>query len=371
MIVGIEYTPAMAEVAGIGRFTRGMVAGLAAVAPELSVRLLTAVAGPAPQPLPSTFRVHRLPLPPRAMTLVWHRLRAPIPVELLTGPLDVFHSPSFVLPPLQRAAAVVTIHDLSFLVVPECADPRLVRYLRGAVPAAIRRAQLILADSHATAADLMKHLAIPDTRIRVVPGGVDRRFHRIDDAARLTAVRARYRLDGPFILAVGTLEPRKNLLRLIDAIERVRTTHQLPHRLILAGRVGWLAERILERIAASDAVRHLDVVADEDLPALMTLADALAMPSLYEGFGLPVLEAMACGCPVVCSNVSSLPEVAGDAAVLVDPHDVDAIADGLVRVLTDPTLRRRLQTAGPIQAARFSWEQTGRLLLAAYQEASA
>ncbi|MBI3977475.1 MAG: glycosyltransferase family 4 protein [Chloroflexi bacterium] len=370
MRIGIDYTPAMAEAAGIGRFTRGMVAGLAAVADDLDCCLLTAAPGNPPQPLPDRFRLQRLPLPPRAMTLIWHRLRLPIPVEALAGPLDVFHSPSFVLPPVWRAAPVVTIHDLSFLVVPACADPRLVRYLESAVPSAVRRARLILADSQRTAADVAERLGVPSERIRVVPGGVDRRFRRVRDAAGLAAVRQKYRLDLPFVLSVGTLEPRKNLIRLIDAIERVRASHRLPHRLVLAGRIGWLADDLLARIAASDAVVRLDFVADDDLPALITLADAAAMPSLYEGFGLPVLEAMACGCPVVCSNGSSLPEVAADAARLVDPTDVEAIADGLAAVLTDATLRKRLASAGPAQAARFTWEQTGKLLLAAYREAS-
>ena len=233
-----------------------------------------------------------------------------MPLEWLAGAFDLFHAPDFVLPPLRHTRGVITVHDLSFLRVPECADARLVAYLTRAVPHAVRRASRILADSISTQRDLTALLDVDPARIDVVYPGIGPRYRPITDAEQRQAVAQRYQIKGPFILSLGTLEPRKNYPRLISAFARLRRQSGLPHTLIIGGGKGWLTESIFaraeqENVAAS--VRFLGYVEESDLPTLYSLADLYVFPSRYEGFGIPVVEAMACGTPVVCADNSSLP----------------------------------------------------------------
>ena len=320
---------------------------------------------------PPNFRLRRVPLANVHFIRLW-RLGVPLPMEWLAGRAAVYYSPDFILPPLTGGRALVTVHDLTFLRVPDAADPRLAAFLTAAVPRAVARADHILADSAHTRRDLSELLHVPPDKVSVVYPGVAPRFRRVDDPAALAAVRARYGLDGPFILGLGTLEPRKNLARLIEAFARL-AARGLPHSLVLAGGRGWLYDPIfaqVERLGVKERVRFLGYVADDDLPALYSLADAFAFPSLYEGFGLPPLEALACGTPTVVSNTSSLPEVVGDAALQVDPTDVDALAEALVRLVTDAALRGRLRAVGPPQAARFSWSAAAAALKAVLHQLS-
>ncbi|HOG45908.1 MAG TPA: glycosyltransferase family 1 protein [Anaerolineae bacterium] len=369
--IGVDYTAAVRQGAGIGRYTRGIIGALAAQDRESSYRLFVAGRGAQGHtPHAPNVRTRRVPLTDVEAAWLWQDLRLPLPIELLLGPLDVFHSPDFVLPPVWRARTIVTVHDLSFLRVPEHAHPRVLAYLLRSVPRAVRRADLVLAVSECTARDLVELLGVPRERVLVICPGVDAHFRPVEDADTLTAVRRRYGLERPFILGVGTLQPRKNLTGLIEAFARLTAQRSLPHELIIAGREGWLYEPIFARVQAlrlHDRVRFLGFVADEDLPALYTLAGCLAYPSFYEGFGLPALEAMACGTPVVASSTSSLPEVAGPAALLVDPHDVDGLAAALDRALHDEQLRAGLCRAGRQRAAQFTWRRAAQQLLAAYR----
>jgi glycosyltransferase involved in cell wall biosynthesis len=263
------------------------------------------------------------------------------------------------------------VHDLTFMRYPEHAPPGLVSYLNEAVPRSVRRARLILADSESTRRDLIEMLQTPPDKVRVVYAGVGSEFRPVTDVVALAAVKTRYQLAQPFILTVGTLQPRKNHLRLVQAFSRVAAAHR-DVRLVIAGGKGWSYDETAAEIARlnlGDRVIFPGFVSEEDLAAVYSLARALAFPSLYEGFGLPVLEAMACGTPVVCANASSLPEVAGDAAVLVDPLDVDGLAEALERVLDDDVLRQELIRRGHERAARFTWAAAANALLAAYCEA--
>lgn len=378
--IAIDYTPAVHQGGGIGRYTRELVQALAEQDTRNEYVLLVA-GSPSSllgvQTLQSVarfrrFRVCRLPLSHRWLTILWHRLRLPIPVEALTGSIDVFHSPDYVLPPLLRARGVVTIHDLSFLILPETADPGLQRYLSRAVPRAVARAHRVLADSQCTRDDLIAHLGVAPEHITVAYPGIHPRFRPLEEEV-VEAFRERYGLPARFILGLGTLEPRKNFPALIEAYARLAELG-IPHRevpLVIAGGKGWLYEGIfetVERLNLRKHVRFLGFVPDEDLPALYNAASALAFPSLYEGFGLPPLEAMACGTPVVASNVSSLPEVLGEAAVMVAPTDVEALATALGRVLTDPEVQTTLRMRGLRQAAQFTWQDTAQVLLRVYQE---
>lgn len=374
MRITIDYTPALRQTAGIGRYTRGLISALAETDQENQYTLFSAGRSLAGVIWPANFTVRTTRVPARGLTAVWHRLRMPLPAELLAGACDIFHSPDFTLPPLRSARGVVTVHDLSFLRVPQCADPGLRSFLEREVPRSVKRAARVLADSENTKKDLIELLNVAPAKISVVPAGIEPRFQPVRDAAKLAEVRARYKLPDWFILMVGTIEPRKNLARLIGAYAQLRRQTGLPHALVIAGKEGWLFQGIYDQVAReglTDRVLFPGFVADADLPALYTLADLLAFPSLYEGFGLPPLEAMACGTPVVTSDNSSLPEAVGSAVLLVNAEDTDGLTEAMARVLCDASLRMRLADLGRAQAARFTWPAAARKLLEAYRLAAA
>ncbi|MCU0500800.1 MAG: glycosyltransferase family 4 protein [Anaerolineae bacterium] len=373
MRIAIDYTPALRQGAGIGRYTRGLVAGLAEIDRRNQYTLFSAGEAPSNNDWPPNFQLHASAIPARWLTAGWHRLHLPIPAELLTGDCDLYHSPDFTLPPLRRAHGLVTIHDLSFLRVPECADPGLRAFLEKAVPAAVARARRVLADSENTSKDLVEMLHVDPGKISVVTPAIEPRFRREENIARLAEVRARYRLPDRFILGLGTLEPRKNFTGLIAAFGKLARETNLSHALVIGGKPGWLYEEIY-RLGNQDdlagRVRFLGFVADEDLPALYSLADVFAFPSLYEGFGIPVLEAMACGTPVVTSNNSSLREAAGGAALMVEATDAAETAEAIAKVLNDTELACSMTLSGIEQASHFTWQRSARALLEAYERAA-
>jgi glycosyltransferase involved in cell wall biosynthesis len=373
--VGFDATSAVRQGGGIGRYTRELLRALAAADTLSNYRLFFASRShphPLP-PLPSNFHVTPLPLDDIWLVRVWHRARLPLPVNWLTGPIDLFHSPDFTLPPVHRGTrTLLTVHDLSFIRDPESATPVLRHYLNAVVPRSVARADRVLADSQATRADLVELYRTPAEKISVLYSGVHESFQPVTDPATLAAVRARYGLgDAPFVLAVGTLQPRKNYVRLIQAfaaISNLQPRTSNPH-LVIAGDKGWQYDAIfaeVEKLGLRDRVLFPGFVADVDLPALYSAARVLAYPSIYEGFGLPMLEAMACGTPVVASTASCMPEVAGDAALLVPPIDVDGLAAALDRALTDEALRADLIAKGRARARQFSWAKSAQQLLGIY-----
>lgn len=367
MRIGIDYTAAVHQRAGIGRYTRSLVKALARLDKENEYILLVAGRPKEGTAFPPNFEIRYLPLSHHWTTILWQRLRLPLSADLFTGPVDLFHSPDYVFPPLRRGKRVLTIHDLSFLRYPEGAPPGLRWYLTQAVPRSISQADLVLAVSRSTKRDLIELLEVEADRVEVLYEGVEERFHPLDEEA-LVAVRGRYSLDFPFILTVGTLEPRKNHVGLLQAYSLLKRRH-LP-QLVIAGDKGWLYEGIfqeVERLGLEERVLFLGYVPEEDLPALYNLADLFVYPSLYEGFGLPPLEAMACGTPVVVSDTSSLPEVVGDGALLVPPRDVEALGEAMEKVLSDPPLREELRRKGLERAKRFRWGEAAKRLLALYE----
>jgi glycosyltransferase involved in cell wall biosynthesis len=374
MIIGIDYTAAVWQGAGIGRYTRELVHAVAALDSSFQYRLFYASVGlPAHSPYLRDLHelCRRLPhvralpigLSPRALTILWQRLRLPVYAELFAGQLDVLHAPDFVLPPT-RARTLLTIHDLTFLVHPECFEPTLHRYLKRVVPRSLRRADLILVDSHASGRDLTRLLDISPERTAVVYPGVAARFCPLPTEST-EPVRQRLGLPAEFLLFVGTLEPRKNLVRLLEALTLLPNAPTL----VIAGRKGLLYEEIfgsVERLQLQSRVLFLDFVDDADLPALYNLATAFVYPSLYEGFGLPAAEALACGTATITTKVASLPEVVGAAAVLIDdPYDSSAIAQGIEQGLMQVA---QLRASGPAQAQRFTWEQSAHTLLDCYRK---
>jgi glycosyltransferase involved in cell wall biosynthesis len=370
--VGFDATPAVRQGGGIGRYTRELLRALAGADRETQYRLFYASPPGAPRHalphLPPNFTVRPLPFDDVWLARVWHRAQVPIPVEWITGGIDLFHSPDFTLPPTRRGTrTLLTVHDLSFARDPESAAPVLRAYLNQVVPRSVARADHVLADSAATRADLIDLYDTPPDKISVLYSGVNEVFQPVRDPAALGAVRSRYGLgDAPFILAVGTLQPRKNYPRLIQAFARLGGADL---SLVIAGGRGWLYDSIfaeVERLRLGGRVIFPGFVADEDLPTLYSAALVLAYPSNYEGFGLPILEAFACGTPVVTSTASCLPEVAGDAALLVSPTDVEALADALGRAVADTALRAQLIRAGAERARLFSWQEAARRLLELY-----
>jgi glycosyltransferase involved in cell wall biosynthesis len=370
--IAIDYTPAYEQGGGIGRYVRELVAALTSQDEQNSYRLF--VAGATRDRLPAigkgNFSWTPTRLTPKWLARIWHRARIPLPVEIFTGKINLYHATDFVLPPTYPATrTILTVHDLSFVRVPETASPRLKAYLDNVVPRSVNRADHILADSQATKDDLVELYATPAEKITVLLSGVDQRFQRTEPAGFLTT-RTRYKIGHqPYIFSIGTVQPRKNYGRLIQALAQLRAEgHDLI--LVIAGGRGWLEDPIYETLRAykmESFVHFIGFAAEEDLPALYSAAECVAFPSLYEGFGLPVLESMACGTPVITSNLSSLPEVAGDAALLVNPLEVDVITDAIRRVIEDSALRQTLVERGYERARQFTWEASARQLRQIYQ----
>ncbi len=290
---------------------------------------------------------------------LWTHAR--LSLEMARNAPDVLFVPAHVIPLVHPRRCVVTVHDLGYLAYPQT-HPAFSRwYLTVSTRWNVRVAAHVIADSQATRRDLHAHLHVNPAKVSVVYPGYDaQRFQPVRDERRIEQARAKYGIGERYVLYLGTVQPRKNLARLVEAFARLDAPTT---ELVIAGRRGWLTDdlyRRAETLALGARLRFPGYIASEDVPALLTGAVAFAFPSLYEGFGLPVLEAMACGTPVLCSNATSLPEVAGEAALLVNPHNTDALGSALQRLLRDETLRCDLIARGFERVKRFSWDASVR-----------
>lgn len=297
-------------------------------------------------------------------------LHAAAAAQALPSP-QLFHATEHLLPRLRNVPTVFTLHDLIFKAYPEYHLPRNHLFLQLAMPFFLRRADAIICVSECTRQDALKHYRLPEEKMWVIHEGVSPRFSPNLSAAELNRVRERFHLPERFLLFVGTIEPRKNLPTLFQAFKALREqAPDLVEELIIVGKQGWLTDAIYRAVHVNNLtglVRFVGRVDDRDLPAMYRLASAFVFPSLYEGFGLPPLEAMACGTPVVASNTASLPEVLGEAAILVPPMEVGDWVQALRRVLTDAALRRELVQRGLQRAARFTWHQAASATLQVYE----
>ncbi|MEQ1574797.1 MAG: glycosyltransferase family 1 protein [Vicinamibacterales bacterium] len=355
---------------GIGTYIRNLLRHLARIDRESEYVLLCAEAdiGVAAR-LGPNFRAVVEPSPNYSLQEQFH-----VPWVLRRERPDVFHAPHYVLPPAVPCRSVVTIHDCIHLMFPQYLPNRMAyAYARAAMWSAAKRSDRILTVSEASKRDILRFFNVPPQKIEVVHNAIDERFWTEPPAEDVARVRERYQLDHSFVLYVGNIKPHKNLVRLIEAFDRLRKGGFDDLKLLIIGdeisKLPALRRAVHSHKLHKD-VRFLGYVRDDMLAILYRLASVFVFPSLYEGFGLPALEAMACGTPVVASNVSSLPEVTGDAALLVDPYDVTAIAGGIRRVLTEPALAATLRARGLARAKAFSWESSVARTHAIYEQVS-
>ncbi|MBL7063081.1 MAG: glycosyltransferase family 4 protein [Anaerolineae bacterium] len=365
MIIGIDARIVHYARGGVPNYVLHLLDALAALDADTDYRILHSRKDRNP-PLPGPNFY-----PVACWTPSHHRLeRWALGVEVARLGLDLLHSPGFVPPVGGVSRSVLTIHDLNFLYYPQFLTPESHRYYNQQIEWVVRRADHILADSHATKSDLTSLLAVPSEKVSVVHLAADSTFRPLP-GTEVGQVATRYGLQpGRFLLFVGTLEPRKNLPGLLQAYRYLLDAEVTTAPLVLVGGKGWLYDEVFERIEAlhlTEGVCLLHGVPDADLPGLYNAASVLTMPSFYEGFGLPALEAMACGTPVVVAERASLPEVVGEAGLLVNPDDPGNIAQALARVLTEEPLRVQMRELGLAQAARFTWEETARQTLAIYR----
>ena len=376
MKIGIDTTSALLQGGGIGRYTRELVQATLAQDTTYEYVLFSAPS-PTGKSLQTLFPVndrvtHKIaPLSEQWLYRLWYRARLPLSVQRFMGKLDLFHSPDFVLPPVGgKIPTLLTVHDLSFVHFPEVYPRVLVDYLNKVVPWSVARATHILADSEATKQDLRAVWQVPAEKISVLYSGVSAAFGKVTDKGEITAVLHKYNLPAaPYLLSVGTVQPRKNYQMLIQAFAPLAA--RFPHNLYIAGGKGWLYDEMMteiEKQGLAGRVRFIGFVADEDLPTLYSAAALYLFPSIYEGFGLPMLEAMACGLPVLAADVSSLPEVGGETAVLLPPHDPHRWTETMAAVLSNPAQQKQMIAAGYQQVQKFTWQKSAARLLAIYQQ---
>ncbi|MDE3088147.1 MAG: glycosyltransferase family 4 protein [Chloroflexota bacterium] len=372
MRITIDLSPFVHRHAGLGRYARELLNALTTVD---HANEYNAFAYAPPRDQPPDALLDRAPL--SAVPLSAKPWRMSVLLAQVTGigmdrwlPRgDVFHATDHLLPCVKNAKTVFTLHDLIFQFFPAYHLPLNRWFLTHAMPRFLRRADAIIAVSECTKRDAVRVYNLPPEKITVIHEGVNPALRPVTDVALLAQTRARWARNAPFILFVSTIEPRKNISALIDTL-RVLRARGYPHRLLVVGRKGWLYQSVLDHVTQTGMENEIDFlenVSDADLPALYSACDAFVFPSLYEGFGLTPLEAMACGAPVVCSNAASLPEVVGDAALLVNPRDVGEIAAAVERVLTDAALRAELGAKSIARAAQFTWERAARATLEVYR----
>lgn len=367
MPIYVDVSAAVHGKAGLGRYAGSLARALVEARPGAFALFFNGKApADALNRLPQVpMRTVRAGYKPWRMAVWWGQALR-VPFNRLVPDATLFHATEHLLMPLRDVPTVLTVHDLIFHLFPEYHKPLNYWYLRWTVPLYVRRADALIAVSEATRQDLIRLYGVPPGKVRVIHEAAAPHF-RPAPPEEVGRVRSRYGLPPRFLLTVGTIEPRKNLPCLFQALARLGGAARPP--LVVAGGKGWLYEetfRTVERLCLGDRVIFLGHVPEEDLPALYAAADLFVLPSLYEGFGLPVLEAMSCGTPVVCSHAASLREVAGDAARYVDPRAPEEMAQALGEVWEDEGLRAALRARGLARATHFSWRRAAEETLALY-----
>ena len=367
MRIGIDISPLIRGRTGVGNYVFYLLKNMLPMAADDEfIGLAATLSHLELDGLDERLQVRHLKVPTRVLYALW-RAGSFLPVEKFTGDVDLFHATNYFLPPTRIAKRVVTIHDLSFMVVPQYCSPRIVRPFAAGINAFAHESDRIIAYSESTKKDIVSILGVPESKISVIHMAVDDEFgSSAEDADWLERT---FKVRRPYVLFVGMLEPRKNVPAILRAFNAIK--NDFPHQLVLVGDRGWMYEeifRLRDELGLGDQVRFIGFVGHDRLAAFYRNADLFVFPSFYEGFGLPVLEAMSCGCPVITARNSSLTEVGGDAALYVDAADWESLAEQMRTVLTDESLRDRLSREGPQQAAKFSWQRSAAQTLDLYRE---
>jgi len=354
MRIGVDANSFQKNLAGTGRYARNLIKNLQMISPETEYiffghRRKTILDQKKKSPL--FLRLGR-----GGGEFLW--TQGYLPYKLKKAGVDIFFSPHYVLPLFNPCPSVVAILDVSFKLYPETGDWLYNSYLNFFLSHVLKKATKIVTISENSKRDLLSFFPIPPEKVEVIYLAADPSFHPVDDDRLLAKVREKYRIKGPFILNVNVLEPRKNIPSLLSAYALLKKSKICPHRLVIAGGKAWGYQKIFEQVIdlhLENDVLFVGHVPDEDLNVLYNLADLFVFPTLYEGFGLPVLEAMACGCPVIASRCASLPEVVGDAGILFDPFDVKGLASLIEQVLTHRNLWEELREKSLRRVQLFSW----------------
>lgn len=364
--IGIDLSPLAGQRTGVGGYVAGLLGGLLRLAPPGALHAYST--GRQRPDLPAPMPHRHLPCPTRMVYLAQSLLGRPRADRVLGG-VDVFHATNYFLPPVHSAKRILSIYDLAMLRNPGWGDPAKVAPFVQSLRRNAHAADAILTCSAASRSDIVELLDLDPARVYVAHGAVDDDFVPPPREAAQARVAQAYGIQHPYVLYVGTLEARKNVDGLVAAFAGV--AKQVPHHLVLVGARGWQADAVDNAIAdcgLAARVHQVGYIQERgDLPAFYAAADAFAFPSHYEGFGLPVLEAMACGCPVIAASNSSLPEVAGDAALFAPAEDGAAWTVALDRILTDTALRDELRAKGAARCAEFSWDQSAATVWSLYQ----
>lgn len=374
MRIAIDVTVTIGQKTGIGLYVHHLIENLARIDKENKYLLYThfwrsfrAKKKTLSLPVQPNFRLMVKRIPNRITNLLFNYLH--LPIDFFLPPTDIVHCTCYLTPVSKKSKSIVTIYDLTPLLFPEFHVEHIKKVIFKGLLNSVCKVDKIIAISESTKKDVMRLFHIPEDKIEVIYGAADKIYHPIEDPEILKQIRSKYKIPNKFVLFVGIIEPRKNIVRLIQSFSILRKKFE--HKLVIVGRKGWFYDEIFTQVRRShlgEEVIFTGYVPQEELPALYNAAELFVYPSLYEGFGLPPLEAMACGTPVITSNVSSLPEVMGDAALLVDPYNVEEMAQTMYRVLANRNLRYSMIDKGLWQAKKFSWERTAQETLQVYKE---
>jgi glycosyltransferase involved in cell wall biosynthesis len=373
MHVGFDITPLAGQRTGVGNYCYYLLKHLLQLPDSLGsaeCRVTGFSASLTPPRLDGfeSLRYRRLKIPTRALYKSWEWFRFPR-IELLMPGIDVYHATNYFLPPARSARRVVTFHDLAFIRRPELCSPKISGMFARNAARFAAEADAVIACSESTRTDTIELLGADPAKVVVAYEAVDEDFAPIERAEAAAKLERTYGIRQPFLLFVGTIEPRKNLCALVQAFARI--AGDIPHTLVLAGGPGWNSQPVfeaIEQLGLRDRVLCTGFVSNHsDLACFYSAADLFVFPSLYEGFGLPLLEAMTCGCPIGASNTSSVPEVAGEAALYFDPASPDDIAATIMRLIEDAPLRNSLVARGLAQAEKFSWDNCARATMDVYK----
>lgn len=315
------------------------------------------------------YDISKMPTENQLLKILWSHFYLPYAIE--KNKVDIFHEPTFVTPVFKKCPTVVTIYDTAFLQLPSSYPKRNILYFKALLHRTIKQADAVISISENTKKDIINNFKVSPEKIHVIHLGSDDSYYILEDMDRIESVKRFYNINSDFILNVSLISPRKNITGLIKAFKLLKDSKKVGLKLVIVGRKGWLYEEVFREARSSgieNDVIFTGYIPKEHLLCLYNGARALIFPSFHEGFGLPILEAMACGCPVVASNISSMPEVCGDAALLVDPHNIEELADAIGSMLNDAGLRPSFIKKGLERVKRFSWEKTALQTLSVYNK---